>query len=203
MRNPTPTVNKIDYRIFSIVGALLYAAASAFSCFSETHDPKDALFPEGTQSLIKSHFTWGAAVGSSIDLSGYDTSTFDVDVMFGFKNRLIQIAGVGAGVQRSFGNGNNFIPVYAIFQSSFRKKPSLCFLHLKAGYSFNTVGDATTYGDVASSIGLGFNLARKKSFRSYFIIAYGFRHFTKRHKTNMNLDAENISLAQIGFGINF
>lgn len=163
----------------------------------------ESIFPESSKPLSESHFTWGGEFGASIDLSGYDTSTFDVDIILGYKNNYFKIIGVGAGVHRAFGTGDNFIPVYAVMRTSFSTKPRLLFMSLKAGYSFNTMGDAPTFGDINASLGCGINLAMSKKFRSHIILAYEFRHFNKRHKDVLNIHADDISLATLSFGVNF
>lgn len=161
------------------------------------------IFPKKGFSLALSHFTWGVDLGASIDLTAHNMSTLNADVHFGYKNDYIRLVGVGAGIHRSFGAGNNFIPVYVIFRSSFRKKPSLFFLNLKAGYSFNTISDSPTYGDISGSVGLGINLAISKTFKSHIIIGYSFRHFNRKHQQATNLDIQNISLATVCFGVDF
>ncbi|MCM1377275.1 MAG: hypothetical protein NC097_03065 [Clostridium sp.] len=150
-----------------------------------------------------SHFTWGAEVGGSIDLTGHDMSTFDIDALFGYKNDYIRLLGVGVGVQKSFGANNMFVPLYVVFRSSFRKQPSLLFFNIKVGYSFNTIEESPTYGDISASVGIGINLAMGKKFQSHILLSWGYRHFTDRHKANFNLDTRNINMAQIGFGVNF
>lgn len=164
---------------------------------------RESIFPQKSLSLALSHFTWGADIGGSIDLDSNDMSTFDADVNFGYKNKYIRIIGVGAGIHRAFGNGNTFIPVYFLFRSSFRSRPSLCFLNLRAGYSFNTIRESPTFGDISASIGIGFNLAMSRRFMSHIILSYGFRHFSRRHRTQVGLSTQNSNLAQISFGVNF
>lgn len=164
---------------------------------------RESIFGNRTKPLSESHFTWGAEVGSSIDISGYDTSTFDADVMFGYKNGWFKILGVGAGIHRAFGTGDNFVPVYAVVRTSFSRKPRLFFLSFKAGYSFNTMGDSPTFGDTNSALGAGVNLAFSRRFKSHIVLAYEFRHFNARHKSLYDLPCENISLATISFGVNF
>lgn len=148
-------------------------------------------------------FIFGGELGTSIDLSGMDMSTFNFDIFMGYRNKWIQTIGIGAGYHKSLGFKDSFIPLYILFRSSFRPKPSLCFFHLKLGYSFNTISDSPTYGDIACSIGCGFNLIQKRSLQSYILVAYGFRHFTERHLENMPISRANVSLAQITFGVSF
>ncbi len=169
----------------------------------EEKEERESLFPKATRNLDKSHFTWGAEFGASIDLSGYNTSTFNIDAVLGYKNNFIRILGAGVGIHRSLGNGDNFIPIYALLRSSFSHRPRLFFMSLKVGYSFNTIGDSPTFGDTNAQLGAGINLAMGKKFQSHIILAYEFRHFNRRHKYILNDKANDISLATISFGVNF
>ena len=161
------------------------------------------LFPNASRNLALSHFTWGVEVGSSIDMTGSDMSTINADVILGYKNDLFRTIGIGAGVHRAFGMGDNYVPLYFVFRSSFRKKPSLFFLNFKAGYSFNTIADSPVFGDTMGILGLGINLSRNRNFMSHIILSYEFRHFNKNHQSLINLDRENVSLAKLSFGVNF
>ena len=130
-----------------------------------------AYFPQGSRPLWLSNFTWGVDVGSSIDLRGYDMSTFDLDVMIGYKSEFIRAIGIGAGVHRSFGKKNNFIPLYFVFRSSFRSKPSLFFFNMRAGYAFSTIADGASRGGVMAAMGVGINLAMSKKFQSHMLLS--------------------------------
>ena len=169
----------------------------------EVKEERESLFPNASRNLATSHFTWGAEFGASIDLSGYNTSTFNVDALFGYKNNYFKILGAGVGIHRSFGNGDNFIPVYAVARTSFSRNPKLFFMSMKVGYSFNTIGDSPTFGDTNAQIGAGINLAMSRKFQSHIILAYEFRHFNKRHKYIFDDRVNDISLATISFGVNF
>lgn len=182
-----------------------YAAAisSVREVADEKEEERESLFPKATRNLETSHFTWGAEFGASIDLSGYNTSTFNVDAVLGYKNKYLRILGAGVGIHRSLGTGDNFVPVYALMRTSFSSRPRLFFLSLKVGYSFNTMGDSPTFGDTNSQIGWGINLAMSRKFQSHIILAYEYRHFNARHKYVLNDKANDISLATISFGVNF
>lgn len=164
---------------------------------------EDALFPEKTKNLAFSHFTWGAEFGSSIDLTGHNLSTFDLDLNFGFKNSFIKLAGVGVGIHRSIASGDNYIPVYAVFRSSFRKKPSLLFLNLQFGYSFNTIDNSPTFGDFSSAIGIGVNLMQSRRAKSYIILSAGSRYFNENHKSLVRLDTQYVYIGKLVIGVNF
>ncbi len=163
----------------------------------------ESLFPNADRPLSTSHFTWGAEFGTSIDLTGYDTSTVNLDLVFGYKNSYLDLLGLGAGVHRSVGTGDNFVPIYAVIHTDFSKRKRPFFMAVKAGYSFNTMGNAPTFGDIAASLGGGINLAVSRKFTSYIILAYEFRHFNKRHRESFNILAEDISLATLSIGVTF
>lgn len=164
---------------------------------------RESLFGDVSKSLIGSHFTWGAEIGSSIDVSGYDTSTFNVDAQLGYKSALFRILGIGAGIHRAFGTGDNFVPVYAVLRTSFSTTPRLFFMSVKAGYSFNTFSNSSTFGDINASLGAGINLAVSKKFKSHIILGYEFRHFNQKHRDKYSLEVKDISLATLSFGVNF
>lgn len=167
------------------------------------HKLRESLFPEGSRSLAGSHFTWGAEVGFALDMTGNDLSTFNIDAIFGYKNPLIRTAGVGVGIHRSIGNANMFIPLYALFRSSFRRQPSIAFLNLKLGYSFNTLSDTETKGGFQADLGVGFNLAMSKRFQSHLILSCGYFLLDRNQALSTNLSVRNIYLAQLMFGMNF
>lgn len=163
----------------------------------------EAIFENRQKSLSESHFTWGAEFGTSIDVSGYDSSTFNVDVVIGYKSNYFRMLGVSVGVHRAFGTGDNFIPISAVVRTSFSSRPRLFFMSLKAGYSFNTISDSPTFGDINATLGCGINLAISRHFKSHLILGYEFRHFNKKHREMYSIVAKDISLATLTFGANF
>lgn len=169
----------------------------------EHEEHAESFFPQRARSLEESHFSWGAEFGTSIDVSGYDSSTFNVDALFGYKNKYLRLLGMGVGIHRSFGTGDNFVPVYAVVRTSFSSRPKLFFMSFKAGYSFNTISNSSTFGDVNASLGAGINLAVSRKFRTHIILGYEFRHFNQKHREKYSLEAEDISLATLSLGVNF
>jgi len=168
-----------------------------------SQQPQESIFGNSV-SLDKSHFTWGAEFGSSIDLTGHDLSTFDLDVILGYKNKYIKTAGVGVGVHRTVQGGNIFIPIYAMIRTSFTSRPSICFLHARFGYSFNTIEDSPMFGDFSSLLGCGFNLSQSRKAKTYIILGGGVRYFNERHKQMISaVDTHFIWIAQLQFGVNF
>ncbi len=180
------------------------AAKLKIDSSSENTEYRESLFPNKSRSLADSHFTWGAEVGTSIDMTGHDMSTFDLDALVGYKNSFLNIAGIGAGVHRAVQSGNNFVPIYAVIQTSFRKRPSLFFLNAKFGYSFNTIQDSPTFGDFVSALGVGLNLSKTRIARTYILLSVGYRYFNERHKVYVDkLTTHYVYMTHLSFGINF
>ncbi|MEG2243087.1 MAG: hypothetical protein RSC87_06330 [Muribaculaceae bacterium] len=149
------------------------------------------------------HFVWGADIGSSIDMSGNDMSSIDIDAYFGYKNSFIRTLGVGASIHTALGNSNMAIPVYLIFRSSFRSQPSLCFLDLRAGYSFNSISSSYNQSGAYGSIGVGFNLSFSKKFNSHIILAYNFIQLKPYGEGENYVDLNNLSAMAVKIGVSF
>lgn len=164
---------------------------------------RESFFPEKSLSLSFSHFTWGAEIGSSLDLTSNDLSTFDVDVVLGFKNSLFKLIGVGAGIHRSIHTGNNFIPVYFVFRSSFSKKPSLFFLNFQSGYSFNSIAGSGSFGDWTGALGIGINLKQTSVAKSYIVLSCAYQHINQSYLEQSPLSIEHVVFAKLMIGVNF
>lgn len=148
-----------------------------------------------------SHIRWGLELGTGLDLSGTDLSTFNFDIIIGYRNKFINTLGIMAGVHKSLGTRDTFLPLKVVFRSSFNNRPSLAFFHFSAGYSFNTVSSSPMFGDITGTVGCGFNLVQRPRFQSNIMVGFGFRHFNRRHREMTNLTKNNVGFAQISFGI--
>ena len=120
------------------------------------------------------HFAWGADIGTTIDVSGHDMSTLNLDAFFGYKNSVIDILGAGAGINMMVGNSCRAFPLYAIVRTSFRSAPSLCFMDLRGGCVIDNLSDGTTQTGFYMSPAVGFNLAVSKKFKSYITVGYTY-----------------------------
>lgn len=149
------------------------------------------------------HFAWGADVGSSIDMSGNDMSSIDIDAYFGYKNSFIRTVGVGAGIKSAIGNSYTSIPVYALLRTNFMNKPSLCFLDLRLGCSFNTLSDDVSQNSFYGSVGLGFNLYATQEFKSHIIISYSFMNMDSYYTGDLYNDINNFNGMSVRIGISF
>lgn len=192
--------------IMLISGMMLFLPLTTYA--ESSPGVKDRVEPESIfgnrgDDLHRSHFTWGIELGSAIDVTSHDMSTFDADLLVGYKSDYVRFLGAGIGIQKAFGSGSTFIPVYAAFRSSFSSKPKLLFMHAKAGYSFNTMSGNPRMGDICGALGLGINLARTRNYNTHIVLGYEFRHFNSKHREALELDTDNVSLINLSFGINF
>lgn len=147
------------------------------------------------------NFMMGLELGTCLDVSGSDLSTFNAELMFGYRHKVVQLLGLMVGVHKSLGSRDSFIPVCLVFRTSFRQQPSLFFLHFNAGYSFNTVARSSMFGDVTACLGAGINLVQQRKFQSNIVLGFGFRHFNQRHQEMTQIFKENVGFAQISLGI--
>lgn len=189
----------ILWKTLLFMGLILFIAPRIYA--DDSHH--GSIFSGNDYNLSASHFTWGVDLGSSIDLTANNFSTFDAEANLGYKNSFFRLAGIGVGIHKAFGSGYMFVPIFGILRTSFRKKPSPVFLNLQAGYSFNTIENSSTRGGFNMCAGVGINLAQSKNFKSHVIVGYGFYHINRRQVLNSDLGNSNISLAKIAIGVNF
>lgn len=136
--------------------------------------PVEPSLPDTTGQNVMSHFAWGADIGSTIDMTGQEMTTFDITAQFGYKGAFMRFAGIGAGIKTMVSNSSRAYPVYAVFRTSFTSQPSLCFIELKGGYQFVNLYDTKTQRQPYLSVALGFTLARGVNFRSHITAGYEY-----------------------------
>ena len=143
----------------------------------------------------------GAELSTGLDLSGADMSTFNADLLIGYRHKVIQLLGLSLGIHKSLGTRDSFIPIQIVFRTSFRPRPSLMFMHFSTGYSFNTISSSPMFGDYLATIGCGVNIVQRPSFQSNVILSVGFRHFTEKHQAMASIGKPNLGFAQMSYGI--
>lgn len=159
-----------------------------------------AIMSTSGEAKASSHFGWGADVGTSIDVSSHDMSTLNLDAYFGYKNSIIDLAGIGAGIHMMVSNSCRAFPVYALLRTSFRPEPSLCFMDLRCGVAFNSLSNDKNQVSVWLNPGIGFNLARGKTFRSFIVVGYIYNGMKSFGDTKI---AGGLSMVNFRFGVTF
>lgn len=143
-------------------------------------------------------FAWGADIGGAIDLSGSDMSTLNVNAAFGYRRGVIDLVGVGTGMNVMVSNSSRMFPVYGIIRSNFRTAPSLCFMDLRAGCAFMNLGDNSNHTGAFVSPGIGFNLAKGRTFSSYLVLSYQYVDVRSKSESGFNIDGLNFACVRLG-----
>lgn len=158
-----------------------------------------AQLPEEKQS----HFTWGADIGSAIDLSGNSLSSISLDAIFGYKTDIIDIVGAGAAINMAFSNGNRMFPIYATLRTNFMQRQSLLFLDLRAGCSINYLEESETQTGFYGSAGVGINLAISRKFKSHLILSYNYTGLNAYSVNGNYYNPHDLNTVSIRLGIRF
>lgn len=149
------------------------------------------------------HFAWGADAGASIDLSGNDMSTVDIDLNFGMRRGWINFLGVGAQADIMVSNSCRSYPIYLNFRTNFSNRPTLLFWDLKGGVSLNYLEHNHRQTGVYGSTGLGVNLAHSDKFSSHLVLAYTYRQRKTLEGPEMTHYFHSISYASVKIGVTF
>lgn len=150
-----------------------------------------------------SHFTWGAEIGGAIDLTSHDLSIVNLDAFFGYRNSWVQVLGVGAEVNMMLSNSVRAFPVYAIFRTGFSSRPTLFFMDLRGGVSFNNISYGSEQTCAYVSPGVGINLASGRTFRSYITLSYVYNGMKPFYRGNENYNVDGLSMACLRLGVSF
>ena len=145
-------------------------------------DPQEGSAPAPTTAAATSaaapssvSFSWGAEIGSTVDLSGHDMTSLDFSAYFGMRRSWLDFAGVGAAANIVVNNSSRTYPLFANLRFSFTPRNPLLFADLRGGMALHSI-------DVVSGnkfrpfaqVGVGVYLARGKSFSSYLIAGYAW-----------------------------
>ena len=159
--------------------------------------------PKTTYDTPVSHFTWGADLGSSIDMTGQDMTSINIDANFGYRGKYIQLAGLGAGIRMMTSNSSRCFPIYALVRSNFADKPSLCFAQVKAGISINNLYTDIYQQGFYGAVNFGIRLATGKTFSSHLLLSYEFMQVNRASAPEAIRPISDIHYASISIGVNF
>ena len=152
----------------------------------------------------RGRFSWGADVGTSIDLTGQALSTANISISFGFSRKWINFLGFCAEAAFTVGNSARTYPLYANLRTNFRNRPSILFGDFKAGVALNYPGDNRYHGGAYAGAGLGCYLIRTETFSSHITLSYTFRQ-QKAGWTPADISQRlsNLHMASLKIGVMF
>ncbi|MDE6323323.1 MAG: hypothetical protein K2L85_04280 [Paramuribaculum sp.] len=183
------------HRFLATTILCLAAICSTFSAASVTSEPENI--------TGWNHFVWGAEVGGAIDMTSNGLSTINADAYFGYKNAWIDAVGLGASVNMMVNNSVRTYPVYALLRTDFSSRRGLVFMDLRGGIAINNLTYSNSQTSLYLSPGVGFNLARGRSFCSYLTISYIYNGLKPFDLGDRRCDVDGLSMACIRLGIRF
>lgn len=164
---------------------------------------ENAWQPKPKYSIERLRFAWGAEVGSTIDMSGHDMSSIDVNLSVGASYSWLSFAGIGAGANIVVSNSCRTYPIYVDLRTDFSKFVKFVFLDFRGGVALNYSENNMNQTGLYLSPSLGFNLASGTTFRSYITLGYTY---IARHDVNNGDDIiplRPLSMASLRLGIAF
>ncbi|MDE6652365.1 MAG: hypothetical protein K2K08_08180 [Paramuribaculum sp.] len=153
---------------------------------------------ESVSAKLPAGFAWGVDIGGAIDLTGNDMSTININAAFGYRRGVIDFIGLGAGMSSMVSNSSRMFPVYGVLRTNFRTVPSLCFLDTRIGCSFINMHDNSNHTGFYLSPGIGFNLAKGKSFASYLVLSYQYVNVDTKSESGFDIDGLNYACLRLG-----
>lgn len=147
-------------------------------------------------------FTWGAEVGSGIDMGGDNMSTLNIAALIGYRTSWINFAGIGLGIDMMMSNSCRAFPIYGMVRSSFSAKPKLFFAEMRAGVAINQATDVPNRTNLFLQPGAGIYLATGKTFSSYLTLSYTYNAMTFYGDKKDTL-VHGLNMATLSLGVTF
>lgn len=147
-------------------------------------------------------FSWGAEIGSNVDMSHHDLSSIGINARLGLQWKWIRFFGVGAEGDFMVSNSNRSYPIFANFRTDFSNNKRLVFVDLRGGITLNYFETGKNTGAYASA-GLGVTLAKGKSFSSHVILAYTYVGQDVCKYGDYLRTCPGVSMATVRLGITF
>lgn len=191
-----------DVTDFVVTTETVYAEPVTVSS-SDSITTAGVLTPEFKETAFARHFTWGASLGSSIDMTGQDMTAIDIDAFVGYKGDYIRFAGVGAGIRMMVSNSSRSYPIYGMLRTSFTRAPSFLYLEIKAGVGLNNLYTDVYQRDFIGGIAVGFTLAHSRTFCSNFSLGYEYMPLSHARIESTDTHFRDIHYAAIRIGASF
>ena len=153
---------------WTMIAVLATIAASA-------DEPQSTDTEDDATAAAGVSFSWGAEIGSTVDLSGHDMTSLDFSAYFGIRRSWLDFAGVGAAANIVVNNSSRTYPLFANLRFSFTPRNPLLFADLRGGMALHSI-DLVTGSKFKpfAQVGVGVYLARGKRFSSYLIAGYAW-----------------------------
>lgn len=148
-------------------------------------------------------FAWGGEFGSSIDVSGNDMSSIDINLMAGIEYKWFKMAGVGVGADIMVSNSCKSYPIYFVLRTDFSSLNKFLFLDVRGGCSINYFEGKKHQTGLYLSPSIGFNLASGKTFKSYLTVGYTYNGNNNEFDDSETNRHKYLSLATIRLGVSF
>lgn len=114
----------------------------------------------------------GAEIGTSVDMTGDDMSSLNLDATAGYRLPWLDYLGIGAGAHVMIANSCRYFPVYAMARTSFAAQPGTLFGELRGGMALNRVHSLKPSTDLYMQPGVGMYLAKSPRFTSQLLLSY-------------------------------
>ncbi|MBD5258290.1 MAG: hypothetical protein HDS52_06355 [Barnesiella sp.] len=171
---------------------------------SSTQSTADnAATPDRYDTPFARHFTWGASLGSSIDMTGQDMTAIDIDAFVGYKGDYIRFAGIGAGIRMMVSNSSRSYPIYGMLRTSFTRNPSFLYLEVKGGVGLNNLYTNVYQRKFIGGLAVGFTLAHSRTFSSNFSLGYEYMPLSPATIEGTDTHFHDIHYAAIRIGASF
>lgn len=157
------------------------------------------LFPKSGRA----RFVWGAEFGSSVDMSGQDMTSIDINALFGMSCGWFTFIGVGAAADVTVSNSNRSYPVFVALQTDFSHFHRPLFLDLRGGMSVNCLPANATRKGAYGSASLGFRLATGEKFRSYLTAGYTYIGRDDFDTGEIIVGQKALQMVTVRFGVTF
>jgi len=186
-----------------LLSVLLSVVLAASGCMAQETPRRTLKADPFMENGALGHFTWGVDLASGVDLTSHDMTMFELEGCFGYKNRWVRFAGVGASIVTMMNNSSRCYPVFGMVRTSFSPFRRLCFMELKAGISFNTMLDYKSQTDFYGSLGVGFTLAHSRTFSSHVVLRAIYMPLRPVEVNGVRQLTYDLAYASIGLGCAF
>lgn len=148
-------------------------------------------------------FAWGAEFGTSIDISGEEMNSVDLNALIGVAAGWFDFIGVGAGVNVNVSNSNRSYPIFAAIQTDFSTIYRPVFLDLRGGASLNYLPSNISRTWTFGSVGLGIRLVHGKKLSSFITAGYCYYDRKDVDTGEIIMHLKPLSMIQFRLGVIF